>query len=251
MTRSRPDGYARVLGDAARPGTPALALPCRRRVGADRSEASDRRVDPAGVLIVALDAATSAARLDALRCRHRPSRTAVGVATPARPDRSRGDGLEAVATPWATPRPRRLAPGLRSQRRRSCTSSPRLAVAVAVIAFIPHSTMPTGLPAKDVPGLDQVSGLSAGVTVDPASTIAVNFASPRPPSCCCTSSSAPRPGPQRTDRLALGQAASGRARQRPVHRPDRPSAYGPGQDQASRWSTSPARLASPSRTSRS
>ena len=53
-----------------------------------------------------------------------------------------------------------------------------LAVAVLVIAFIPHSPVPTALPAKDVPGLDPVSGLAAGVTVDPTGTIAVKIAEP-------------------------------------------------------------------------
>ena len=64
-----------------------------------------------------------------------------------------------------------------------------LAVAVAVIAFIPHSSVPTVLPAKDVPGLDQVSGLAAGVTVDPGGTIAVKIAEPSAANGCCTSSS--------------------------------------------------------------
>ena len=53
-----------------------------------------------------------------------------------------------------------------------------LAVAVLVIAFIPHSPVTTALPATDVPGLDHVSGLAAGVTVDPAGTIAVKIAEP-------------------------------------------------------------------------
>jgi hypothetical protein len=53
-----------------------------------------------------------------------------------------------------------------------------LAVAVLVIAFIPHSPVPTALPAKDVPGLDHLSGLATGVTVDPAGTIAVKIAEP-------------------------------------------------------------------------
>ena len=53
-----------------------------------------------------------------------------------------------------------------------------LAVAVLVIAFIPHSPVPTALPATDVPGLDHVSGLAAGVTIDPAGTIAVKIAEP-------------------------------------------------------------------------
>ena len=53
-----------------------------------------------------------------------------------------------------------------------------LAVAVLVIDFIPHSSVPAALPAKDVPGLDHVSGLPDGVTVDPASTIAVKIGEP-------------------------------------------------------------------------
>jgi Protein of unknown function (DUF2975) len=53
-----------------------------------------------------------------------------------------------------------------------------LAVAVLVIGFIPHSSVTTALPATDVPGLGQVSGLAAGVTVDPAGTIAVEIAEP-------------------------------------------------------------------------
>ncbi len=53
-----------------------------------------------------------------------------------------------------------------------------LAVAVLVIDFIPHSPVPAALPAKDVPGIDHVSGLPAGVTVDSASTLAVKIAEP-------------------------------------------------------------------------
>jgi hypothetical protein len=53
-----------------------------------------------------------------------------------------------------------------------------LAVAVLVIGFIPHSSVPTALRARDVPGLDQISGMPAGVTVDPSSTIAVKIADP-------------------------------------------------------------------------
>ena len=53
-----------------------------------------------------------------------------------------------------------------------------LAVAVLVIAFIPHSPVTAALPATDVPGLDHLSGLAAGVTVDPAGTIAVELAEP-------------------------------------------------------------------------
>ena len=53
-----------------------------------------------------------------------------------------------------------------------------LAVAVLVIAFIPDSPVTTALPANDVPGLDDVSGLASGVTVDPAGTIAVEIAEP-------------------------------------------------------------------------
>ena len=53
-----------------------------------------------------------------------------------------------------------------------------VAVAVLVIAFIPHSPVPTALPAKDVPGIDHVSGLAAGVTVDPSGTIAIKIAEP-------------------------------------------------------------------------
>ena len=59
-----------------------------------------------------------------------------------------------------------------------CTVALSLAVAVLVIAFIPHSPVTAALPAKDVPGLDHVSGLAAGVTVDPAGTIAVKIAEP-------------------------------------------------------------------------
>jgi hypothetical protein len=53
-----------------------------------------------------------------------------------------------------------------------------LAVAVLVIAFIPHSPVTTALPAIDVPGLDHVRSLAAGVTVDTAGTIAVEIADP-------------------------------------------------------------------------
>jgi Protein of unknown function (DUF2975) len=53
-----------------------------------------------------------------------------------------------------------------------------LAVAVLVIAFIPHSPVTTALPAGDVPGLDHLSGLASGVTVDPGGTIAVEIAEP-------------------------------------------------------------------------
>jgi hypothetical protein len=53
-----------------------------------------------------------------------------------------------------------------------------VAVAVLVIAFIPHSPVTTALVAEDVPGLDHVSGLSAGVTIDPAGTVAVEIAEP-------------------------------------------------------------------------
>ena len=53
-----------------------------------------------------------------------------------------------------------------------------LAVAVLVIAFIPHSTITAAVPATDVPGLDAISGLPAGVTVDSASTLAVKIAEP-------------------------------------------------------------------------
>ena len=53
-----------------------------------------------------------------------------------------------------------------------------LAVAVLVIDFIPHSPVPAALRATDVPGLDAVSGLPAGVTVDSASTLAVKIAEP-------------------------------------------------------------------------
>ena len=53
-----------------------------------------------------------------------------------------------------------------------------VAVAVLVIDFIPHSPVPTAVPAKDVPGLDHVSGLASGVTVDPTGTIAVKIAEP-------------------------------------------------------------------------
>jgi hypothetical protein len=53
-----------------------------------------------------------------------------------------------------------------------------LAVAVLVIGFIPDAPVTTALPAKDVPGLDHVSGLASGVTVDPAGTIAVEIAEP-------------------------------------------------------------------------
>lgn len=53
-----------------------------------------------------------------------------------------------------------------------------LAVAVLVIAVIPHSPVTTTLPANDVTGLDQVSGLASGITVDPAGTIAVEIAEP-------------------------------------------------------------------------
>jgi len=59
-----------------------------------------------------------------------------------------------------------------------CTVALSLAVAVLVIAFIPHSPVTAALPAKDVPGLDHVAGLAAGVTVDPAGTIAVKIAEP-------------------------------------------------------------------------
>jgi len=53
-----------------------------------------------------------------------------------------------------------------------------LAVAVLVIAFIPHSPITAALPATNVPGLDHLSGLADGVTVDPAGTIAVEIAEP-------------------------------------------------------------------------
>ncbi len=53
-----------------------------------------------------------------------------------------------------------------------------LAVAVLVIDFIPHSSVPAALRTTDVPGLDAVSGLPAGVTVDSASTLAVKIAEP-------------------------------------------------------------------------
>ncbi len=53
-----------------------------------------------------------------------------------------------------------------------------LAVAVLVIAFIPHSPVTTALPATDVPGLDHLSGLAAGVTVDPGGTIPVEIPEP-------------------------------------------------------------------------
>ena len=53
-----------------------------------------------------------------------------------------------------------------------------VAVAVLVIDFIPHSPVPAALRATDVPGLDAVSGLPAGVTVDSASTLAVKIAEP-------------------------------------------------------------------------
>ena len=59
-----------------------------------------------------------------------------------------------------------------------CTVALSLAVAVLVIAFIPHSPVPAALRAADVPGLDHVSGLEAGVTVDPTGTIAVKIAEP-------------------------------------------------------------------------
>ena len=53
-----------------------------------------------------------------------------------------------------------------------------LAVALLVIDFIPHSPVPAALRAKDVPGIDHVSGLPAGVTVDSASTLAVKIDEP-------------------------------------------------------------------------
>ena len=59
-----------------------------------------------------------------------------------------------------------------------CTVALSLAVAVLVIAFIPHSPVTAALPATDVPGLDHLSGLPSGVTVDPAGTIAVKIAEP-------------------------------------------------------------------------
>lgn len=53
-----------------------------------------------------------------------------------------------------------------------------VAVAVLVIDFVPHSTVPTAVPAADVPGLDHLSGLAAGVTVDPTGTIPVKIDDP-------------------------------------------------------------------------
>ena len=53
-----------------------------------------------------------------------------------------------------------------------------VAVAVLVIAFIPHSSVTTAVPAKDVAGLDHVTGVATGVTLDPAGTIAVEIAEP-------------------------------------------------------------------------
>ena len=53
-----------------------------------------------------------------------------------------------------------------------------LAVAVLVIAFIPHSPVTAALHAGDVPGLDHLSGVAAGVTVDPGGTIAIEIAEP-------------------------------------------------------------------------
>ena len=47
-----------------------------------------------------------------------------------------------------------------------------------VIDFVPHSSVSTVLPAQDITGLDHVSGLPAGVTVDPAATVAVKIADP-------------------------------------------------------------------------
>ncbi len=106
-----------------------------------------------------------------------------------------------------------------------------LAVAVLVIDFIPHSPVPAALRATDVPGLDAVSGLPAGVTVDSASTIAVKIAEP---------SVAQRllylvvvlPGLALVALIAWRMAKLLRAAlgERPVHRPDGPSAHCPGQD---------------------
>ncbi len=53
-----------------------------------------------------------------------------------------------------------------------------VAVAVLVIAFIPHSSVTTVVPAEDVAGLDHVTGVATGVTLDPAGTIAVEIAEP-------------------------------------------------------------------------
>ena len=64
-----------------------------------------------------------------------------------------------------------------------------VAVAVLVIAFIPHSPVPTALPAADVPGLNHVSGLAAGVTVDPAARSPSRSPSRPPPNGSSTSSS--------------------------------------------------------------
>jgi small-conductance mechanosensitive channel len=53
-----------------------------------------------------------------------------------------------------------------------------VAVAVLVIAFIPHSSVTTAVPAEEVAGLDNVTGVATGVTLDPAGTIAVEIAEP-------------------------------------------------------------------------
>ena len=53
-----------------------------------------------------------------------------------------------------------------------------VAVAVLVIAFIPHSSVTTAVPAEEVAGLDHVTGVATGVTLDPAGTIAVEIAEP-------------------------------------------------------------------------
>ena len=53
-----------------------------------------------------------------------------------------------------------------------------VAVAVLVIAFIPHSSVTTAVPAEDVAGLDHLTGVATGVTLDPAGTIAVEIAEP-------------------------------------------------------------------------